>query len=678
MQLKTFNGRNSACCTHCSSRACPSTSSTKLFINAAVPRAGCSAIQFILRPQASAPASSSTPHSSSGNRNSSFNSSLSHSPTSGLCLSPPSFSLASVLSPALVLAQVQLQLHSLPRRLTIYNVHHASTKESRRARAQAAQSQWMLVGLAPTGFGRALTPRRPCKTRKIKCGEEKPKCHHCERQGETCDYSIRLNWEGRTKRKSTDFMQAPAQTPTSATGGQRPGMVSRPLSEPNFGGPLVLGPANSAKSQVSPGLSGASTEFAPVPKTESVRDAYSLEATAKGLMVPLSPYEASFGLRANPKIITDLTMHHNGRLGGSAEDDLVRTTMADMSFVGMHGGQPLTRDHISASQLSRIRDPSSASYPSPTDSSLDSPPLSALQSLNFSKDQRFSPTSSQMPPPSQNNRPSPLYFGDTGRNQEALPMAGQHPLKRPRMSPPRESSDPPQRYRSPSYSSYHGGGAASLSTISSSPSQQISFRSFSPSDAYGPTPFTSAVSSARSVSNHLSFARKAATQGREPSPDRRLSVSSLLADPLHPTRFLDWIDYGVDRGFPDEDLPTNNDHLALDGNTPTSATGSFDIFKSENAVDEINHSGFGFGLNAPNPGHGEGGYYARPVQVLIPRSLGNLPDTLQKNPMNLLYFHHFLNHTARILVPHDCSENPFKSILPQSKPTDYSLLQLVI
>lgn len=34
--------------------------------------------------------------------------------------------------------------------------------------------------------------------------------------------------------------------------------------------------------------------------------------------------------------------------------------------------------------------------------------------------------------------------------------------------------------------------------------------------------------------------------------------------------------------------------------------------------------------------------------------------------MNLLYFHHFLNHTARILVPHDCSENPFRNILPQS------------
>lgn len=538
----------------------------------------------------------------------------------------------------------------------------------------------MLVGLAATLLDHALTLLRPCKTRKIKCGEEKPKCHHCERQGETCDYSIRLNWEGRTKRKSTDFMQAPTQTPAAATGGQRPGMVSRPVSEPNFGGPLILGPAVGAKSQMSPGLSASSAEFPPIQKTEIIRDAYSLEATAKGHIIPLSPYQASFGPRANPKIITDLTIQNHGRLLGSGDDDLARTAVADMSFIGMHGGQPLTRDHISASQLSRIRDPSSASYPSPTDSSLDSPPLSALQSLNFSKDQRFPPTSSQMPPPSQNNRPSPLFFADPTRTQEALLVAGQHTPKRPRMSPPPQSSDLSQRYRSPSYSSYQGGGA-SLHSMSSSPSQQMSFRSFSPSDPYAPSPFTSIASPSRSVSSsQFPLPRKTSfTQGPEPSSDRRVSVGSLLTNPLepvdigigpgnyHPTPFQDWWDYGLDRGFPDEDLPANQDHLALEGITPTSTTGGFDVFKSGNAGDEINHSGFGFGLNAPNPGHGEGGYYAKPVQVLILRSLGNLPETLQKNPMNLLYFHHFLNHTARILVPHDCSENPFKSILPQSK-----------
>src|SRR5271167_2090875 len=46
-----------------------------------------------------------------------------------------------------------------------------------------------------------IEERRPCKTRKVKCDEARPICVNCQRQGETCDYSIRLNWEGRGKKK---------------------------------------------------------------------------------------------------------------------------------------------------------------------------------------------------------------------------------------------------------------------------------------------------------------------------------------------------------------------------------------------------------------------------------------------------------------------------------------------
>jgi hypothetical protein len=42
---------------------------------------------------------------------------------------------------------------------------------------------------------------RPCKSRKVKCDEAHPSCLNCQRQGETCDYSIRLNWDGRGKKK---------------------------------------------------------------------------------------------------------------------------------------------------------------------------------------------------------------------------------------------------------------------------------------------------------------------------------------------------------------------------------------------------------------------------------------------------------------------------------------------
>ena len=57
----------------------------------------------------------------------------------------------------------------------------------------------------------------------------------------------------------------------------------------------------------------------------------------------------------------------------------------------------------------------------------------------------------------------------------------------------------------------------------------------------------------------------------------------------------------------------------------------------------------------------------------IPKDRMLLPDTLSKDAINFLYFHHFINHTSKLLVTHDCLNNPFKTILPQS---EHSLLQI--
>lgn len=169
---------------------------------------------------------------------------------------------------------------------------------------------------------------------------------------------------------------------------------------------------------------------------------------------------------------------------------------------------------------------------------------------------------------------------------------------------------------------------------------------------------------------------------------RRLSVKSLLSEdsPADSASGFDGVfpgklnigpfnfqksTYGIDRGFPDIDLPHNNDMMALNGVTPTMATVDLDAIEVDPSNEDL-YSEFGFGLNA-SEGFNEGsGYYANPVTVSISRALEPLPPTLQDNPMNLLYFHHFVNHTARMLVPHDCSENPFKSILPQSMYCDTS------
>jgi hypothetical protein len=72
------------------------------------------------------------------------------------------------------------------------------------------------------------------------------------------------------------------------------------------------------------------------------------------------------------------------------------------------------------------------------------------------------------------------------------------------------------------------------------------------------------------------------------------------------------------------------------------------------------------------------GYYAEPVLIHIPRALEPLPAELVENQMNLLYFHHFINHTGRILVPHDCPENPFRSVLPQLAVRNQHLLHLLL
>lgn len=113
--------------------------------------------------------------------------------------------------------------------------------------------------------------------------------------------------------------------------------------------------------------------------------------------------------------------------------------------------------------------------------------------------------------------------------------------------------------------------------------------------------------------------------------------------------------YGLDYGRPDLDRALNNDHAAIDLD---SALEMSDLHRH---CDEHEPS-------RSSQMHKEdyGGYYISPVPIIIPRTLAPLPTTLLENPINLMYFHHFLNHTSRMLVPHDCDYNPFMSVLPSS------------
>ena len=169
---------------------------------------------------------------------------------------------------------------------------------------------------------------------------------------------------------------------------------------------------------------------------------------------------------------------------------------------------------------------------------------------------------------------------------------------------------------------------------------------------------------------------------QDPPDLRRLSVQSLLADPedIKPWRpssqqskyplesvAEETTTYGYDLGLPDLDTPRNDDDGAILPFSPPTRRESVLSYLNANGESEWDDSPFNpFSAQSKVIAFEPGGYYASPVPIKIPFSLGPLPPKLMESKMNLLYFHHFLNHTARILVPHDCSDNPFRTVLPES------------
>lgn len=150
-------------------------------------------------------------------------------------------------------------------------------------------------------------------------------------------------------------------------------------------------------------------------------------------------------------------------------------------------------------------------------------------------------------------------------------------------------------------------------------------------------------------------------------PDRRMSIESLISGsytssvdgaltgtmslPSQSTTPKSY--HGVDPGYPDFDIYYNHDVTALnDASFTTNASPKRpDTYPGVDCqFSKVPHKAF----------------YKSPIKVRIPDEFEPLPDLL-KEPMNLLYFHHFISHTARILVPHDCAGNPFRKILPRSK-----------
>jgi hypothetical protein len=437
---------------------------------------------------------------------------------------------------------------------------------------------------------RSRTGCWPCKARKVKCGEEKPSCQNCVKAGETCDYSIRLNWGGRS-RKDKDANGA------------------------DSGGYTFVATPNPTAAAVATSLRNGGGH-------EHVFSAQRIVVSAPtGQQRPASKNNNRKSLPPTP----DLTP--SGENSSAHIDPRLRLSNQQYQYPQQqqltsrppseHTQQrPPSLQHTqSLPHFTSILDPGQAERspltPIPNDFS--------WSPQHRSKRARLSPRASPIA-----NQPSPVF---------ALPQY-----------PAQSEHTPASNYFTPH----------SINSIVNTPATPgSSIHSGSPY----PGPAQASVS--------------------HEQPDlRRLSVKSLLSDPSDITDHT-WSSsdsrrfrtYGFDRGLPDFDIPRNNDMAALGPLSP-------DLRRTSAAVSEVSTSDGEMDLR--QIAFERGGYYAQPVAVKIPRSLEPLPRELTSNPINLLYFHHFLNHTARIMVPHDCPENPLRGVLPQMAVRNNHLLHLLL
>lgn len=481
-------------------------------------------------------------------------------------------------------------------------------------------------------------------------GEEKPSCLNCQRQGETCDYAIRLNWDGRSKRKEDgkpgghiimfgNAASEPRVPPRSSPpkGASRHKRSPLPEAEPFI--PSVIKTANQKADSVSPPPARP-----PASQLSDRRELLSPFSTVSPSMRRPRPYSAGI-------------------------DNQSHSPSNEFSSSVLEAAQSMaTSPQVWYSQRM-------TAYPSPIESAFDARDRGSILPTS-------SATTKRMPPPYSMSGCKRRIDHDASPEQSA---------KRVRLSPGDETSQSHDSSRMHRASSHSPGNIYEHSR----PGFQLRTpRIASPSMT---NPMTPASSSSNSDEIRRTWRPASSSHTIQDQDVRRVSVSSLLSgspepdptqmmfdnpaqsdtDPpaisphlgdsfstrnrLYPNTQLE--SYGLDRGLPDLDIPRNDDAAAINGVSPFQQN-DFDAWLAN--VD-LGIPEFGFGLQKRELVLAKGGYYDSPVPIKIARTLEPLPSTLLENPMNLLYFHHFLNHTARILVVHDCSQNPFRTILPQSK-----------
>ncbi|KAJ5675406.1 hypothetical protein N7462_008303 [Penicillium macrosclerotiorum] len=445
-------------------------------------------------------------------------------------------------------------------------------------------------------------------------GEEKPSCLNCQRQGEACDYSVRLNWGGRTKRSSVD-------SPTSMSNG--------------YGGTVIgfadcMPTSTVSGAQIPTSLSHAPQDgfvnLRPVGVGSPGAISPSTPATFGVLDSPNPPHPRSDGVNSPPQ--GDI-QYSSSWLEPSPLTPTSSGSLSQFPFgQSFHGSFSPAAD-----QAVGLRSLSAFAFHSNSVSQ----PVSYLRN---SVDLTSHPSDASSFP--NQNEGLPSHRGSMGRDDSGIGFQMNGTVN----------------------SDGHSGelpGQSGLSALllGSNASPSPGHDRPTPASTHGPH-----TESLHSFHASETFSTEI-TEGDEGANDSLAAQSKWQA---YLTSVTD--NYGLDSGRPDRDLALNNDHAAIDINS---------------ALNSISSRGRGSETSSP-AAQGDGGlqksdfsgYYAAPVPINIPRYLSPLPATLLENPINLLYFHHFLNHTSKMLVPHDCDNNPFMSVLPSMAVDDPNLLNLLL
>ncbi|KAK3945264.1 fungal-specific transcription factor domain-containing protein [Diplogelasinospora grovesii] len=436
---------------------------------------------------------------------------------------------------------------------------------------------------APPPKQRSRTGCWICKRKKIKCDETHPTCSNCRKTDEACDYSIRLNWDGRRKKH-----------PADATAKFSPHLQTTPRSAS-----ATLG------STPQPGFA-----------VFSIRDHVAQRQQAS----PESPSLQSLGLVASAQIPRDhvSSVFLPGPSAGGPPGTEDPGIQGHGSFLAYGSGQP------------------------PIHSPIHSPDWAGALQFEF-----------YQPPHMRRAR----YDG------EALTL-----------------------------DSFSRLGASNSTSATGSTVATPRFQSV-PSMLSMGSPDTPSSSSLPYSEDEYSSVKQE-NYAFTPSPKlARLSVHSLLPSPAVPSspwntgspelgRGYVWPDtppetsglarrYGVDHGLHDPDFDNADDEQPISWASPV-ITGEFpEAMADADDKDKVPWDPASC-ERAPRD-HDED------LPIVIPIELSPLPPKLRRNDWNMLYFNHFLHHTARVLVPHDDPQsNPFRTILPRMALRNENLMNLLL